>query len=87
NFSLELAGYNASFQKAITNGHQKFIDKIAPCVKEAQEKGELIDHIKSWELTFLIHSSFDGVTVKMKGTGSDDALKLFLHNFFKLIKK
>ena len=86
NCSLELAGYNNSFREAIKEGHKRFINKIEPCVREAQEKGELITHVESWDLTYLMHTSFDGAIVKMKGSGNSDALNIFLNNFFKLIR-
>jgi len=82
----EVGGYNDAFSKLIEEGHRQFIDKIEPCVKEAQMAKEARTDIDSRELTYFIHTSFDGAIIKMKGVRNDEALEIFLNNIFKLIQ-
>jgi len=82
----EIGGYNDTFSKLIEKGHRQFIDKIEPCVKEAQEAKDFRTDIDSRELTYFIHTSFDGAIIKMKGVRNDEALRIFLNTIFKLIQ-
>ncbi len=82
----EIGGYHDAFSKLIGKGHSQFIDKITPCVKEAQEANDFRSDIDSRELAYFIHTSFDGALIKMKGVRNDEALKIFLNTTFKLIE-
>lgn len=82
----EIGGYNDAFSQLIRKGHAQFIDKIEPCVREAQDAKEFRSDIDSREMTYFIHTSFDGAIVKMKGVRNDEALKIFLNTIFKLIQ-
>ncbi|MEM9326091.1 MAG: TetR family transcriptional regulator C-terminal domain-containing protein [Bacteroidota bacterium] len=81
----EIAGYNDAFSQLIEQGHRQFIDRIEPCVKEAQEAGDFRSELDSRELTYFIHTSFDGAIIKMKGVRNDEALQVFLKTIFKLV--
>lgn len=83
----EVGGYNDAFSQLIKRGHSQFIDTLEPCVKEAQEANDFRSDINSRELTYFIHTSFDGALIKIKGVRNDEALKIFLSTTFKLIKK
>ncbi|MEW7292848.1 TetR/AcrR family transcriptional regulator [Aquimarina sp. 2304DJ70-9] len=82
----EIGGYNDTFSRLIKKGHSQFIDKLEPCVKEAQEANDFRSDINSRELTYFIHTSFDGALIKMKGVRNDEALQIFLNTTFKLIE-
>lgn len=82
----EVGGYNDAFSQLIKKGHSQFISTLEPCVKEAQSSNEFRSDIDSRELTYFIHTSFDGALIKMKGARNDEALKIFLKTTFKLIE-
>jgi TetR/AcrR family transcriptional repressor of nem operon len=85
NLTLELAGYNDAFRDAIEAGHASFINTLAPCVKQAQEKGEMKTFLPAQDMAFYIHTNFDGAIVKMKGARDRYPLDLFLDTTFTLI--
>ncbi|MEL6140814.1 MAG: TetR family transcriptional regulator C-terminal domain-containing protein, partial [Bacteroidota bacterium] len=85
NFSLEVANTTPSLQQLISEGHQQFIAKIEPCVHLAQEQKEFRTDLASWDLTYALHTAFDGAIVKMKGAGNHYPLKHFLDTTFGLL--
>lgn len=87
NLTSEVAGYNDAFSRLAQRGHALIIDKLEPCVEEAQEKGDFRSDIDSYELTYFIHTSFDGAVLKMKGERNEKALKIFMKTIFQLIRK
>jgi len=87
NFSLEVAHTSPTLRQAIVAGHQRFITQIQPCVLLAQERKEFVTELDSWDLTYALHTAFDGAIVKMKGAGHHYPLKHFLEVTFPLLTK
>ncbi len=82
----EVAGYNDAFGTLVRKGHAQILRKIEPCIREAQAAGDFRTDIDSYELTYFIHTSYDGATLKMKGERDEKALAIFLKTLFPLIE-
>lgn len=68
NIMAELSVVNPQIAHSSAKEFDLFIEAIEPCVKEAQEKGDLTLHIDSKTLTELIHTTFYGLLTLVKST-------------------
>jgi len=70
NMMSELGAINENVATATSNGFEKIIDAVEPCVKRAQNEGDINPDYDSKEIATLLHSTFYGVLTRAKSLGS-----------------
>lgn len=78
NIMSELGSTNETVGSAAAIEFDSFIEAIEPCVKEAQNAGDLNDSINSKVLTELFHSTFYGALTRAKSTKDQKQGKLIM---------
>ena len=66
NLSMEVGGFNGTLSDATNRSFRKWVNEIAKCVKEGQEKGEIIDQMPAEDLAEYIHTGLSGAFSRMK---------------------
>lgn len=87
NMMSELGSNNPAVGSAATIEFNSFIEVIEPCVKEAQEDGDLSSSIDSKTLTELLHSTFYGALTRSKSMQDHTPGKLMMQALFKTLNK
>lgn len=87
NIMSELGSTNQTAGKAASIEFNSFIEAIEPCVKEAQEAGEITSSINSKTITELLHSTFYGALTRAKSNQDHLQGKLIMQTLIKSLKK
>jgi len=86
NFSTEVAGSNQKFAEAIQNSYQGWLEIIAKCIIEGQEKNEITSIKDAIKLAEYIHNNFLGAVAVMKSRKNDTSMQLFMELTFEFLK-
>jgi TetR/AcrR family transcriptional repressor of nem operon len=78
NIMSELGSTNETVGSAASIEFGSFIEAIEPCVKEAQDDGDLDSSINSKTLTELFHTTFYGALTRAKSTKDHKQGKLIM---------
>jgi TetR/AcrR family transcriptional regulator, transcriptional repressor for nem operon len=73
NMMSELGAINEKVGDATAKGFEKIIKAVEPCVKRAQEEGDISPAFSSKEIAALLHTAFYGVLTRSKSLGSHKA--------------
>lgn len=76
NFSVEMAGLHETFAQKIHENDQNWISLFRQCIKEGQERNEIIQTYTAQELAEYIHINFSGALAKMKTMRNAQPLEL-----------
>lgn len=87
NVMSELGSTNQTMGKAASIEFNSFIEAIEPCVKEAQEAGEITSSINSKTITELLHSTFYGALTRAKSNQDHQQGKFIMQTLIKSLKK
>ncbi len=66
NLSIEVGGNNPGISHAADEVFLKWVKEIAKCVKEGQEKGEIIDSMPAEDIAEYMHAGIYGAFSRMK---------------------
>lgn len=86
NMSAEMGGLSQNFAKATQKHYQEWLEIIAECVAEGQDKGEINKNYEALELADYIHSNFSGALVMMKSQRSIEPLERFYKMTFQFLQ-
>lgn len=86
NVMSELGSNNQTVGNAATIEFNSFIEAIEPCVKEAQQDGNLTVSIDSKTLTELLHSTFYGALTRTKSVQDHKQGKLLMQTLISALK-
>lgn len=70
NMMSELGAMNEKVGDATTKGFEKIISAVEPCVKRAQQEGDINSDFSSREIAALLHTTFYGVLTRAKSLGN-----------------
>lgn len=87
NLSMEVASANPETAEIIDGWFNKWVDKIAECVKEGQERGEIIDDKSPREIAEYLHAGFNGTFPSMKVRKSTEFMENWLQMTLEFIRK
>ncbi|MGE0684332.1 MAG: TetR family transcriptional regulator C-terminal domain-containing protein [Candidatus Binatia bacterium] len=85
NMCQELADVNPAFRPAIECAFQRIQSYFTACLGEAQQVGELNTKMNAEELGFFLLNSWQGALLRMKASGSDEPLRIFVQVMFEQI--
>ena len=80
NLSMEVGGFNETISSATNRSFNLWVDEIAKCVAEGQEKGQIIDHMPARDIAEYLHTGISGAFSRMKVNKNRE----FLDKWFKL---
>lgn len=80
NLSMEVGGFNNKISEATNQSFNLWVDEIAKCIAEGQEKGEIIKHMQAKEIAEYLHTGISGAFSRMKVNKNRE----FLDTWFKL---
>ena len=86
NMMSELGGNNPTVGSAAAIEFNSFIEVIEPCVKEAQEDGDLSSSVDSKTLTELLHSTFYGALTRTKSMQDHTLGKLMMQTLLNTLQ-
>lgn len=70
NMMSELGALNEKVGHATTDGFEKIIQAVEPCVIRAQTEGDITTDFNSKEIAALLHTTFYGVLTRAKSLGN-----------------
>ncbi len=70
NMMSELGAINGRVGDATTKGFEEIISAVEPCVKRAQNEGDINTEFNAKEIAALLHTTFYGVLTRAKSLGS-----------------
>ncbi len=75
NMSIELAGMNREIARQSDEQFMRWVEEIARCVMEGQEKGEITNRFSSRKIAEFLHAGSYGAFARMKATRSKQYLE------------
>lgn len=86
NIMSELGSTNSAVGQTVSVEFDSFIEAIEPCVKQAQEDGDLNSLIDSKTLAELLHSTFYGTLTRLKSTQDHQQGKLIMRTLINSLR-
>lgn len=80
NLSIEVGGFNPGISKVAGDNFNIWIEEIARCVEEGQDKGEIIDTIPAEDIAEYMHAGLFGAFSRMKVNRN----RVYLDKWFKM---
>lgn len=87
NLSMELGSGNPKTAQIIDQWFNKWVDKIADCVREGQAQGEIIDTMSAREIAEYLHAGFSGTFPSMKVRRNTEFMDSWNRMTFEFISK
>lgn len=85
NMSVEVAGLNREIGEKADEQFSSWVDEIARCVAEGQEKGEIITSFSDKQIAEYLHAGSFGAFSRMKATHSQQYLEDWYNMSFSFI--
>lgn len=85
NLSLEIAGSNDNFSRAINRHIQQWIAVLAGCIEEGQDRGQITQNYSAHHLAEYMQAGFFGTLSRSKAARSSEAMERFYRMSFDFI--
>lgn len=85
NLGQEMAAVDEGFRLVVALNLQRWVDRIAGCLQDAQSNGELDPECDAEDLANMLVNGFQGAVLRMKLDKNSHPLTLFLHRHFDLL--
>lgn len=86
NMASEVSPTSDSLAKAANRNFNTWVERVAKCVAEAQQIGEISDYFDALELAEYMHTTISGTMTRAKSTGSKAPLMLAYRFLFEYVE-
>ena len=85
NLSFEVAGKNDEVAKVLDDHFEHWVNLVATCIKEGQDRGEIAIAHSAHHLASILHTSFNGAYGRVKAQRSTAPMKQIVDTMLEMI--